>query len=140
MKIVNCSCDRFEVIVRGLARFVSVLSMGLLVVFAVGGGVPNPLDLPLREALALNCLGGILIGLAIAFWNEILGAGIALGSWVVFQAIEIGANDHPAFNVAFAAMVAPAVLYLIIPIWRRWKAGMVARQAPPVATPPSPQP
>jgi hypothetical protein len=134
MKTISCACDRFEHIVRWIARVVSVLSIGLMLLFAVGEGVPNPLAIPLREGMGVLCLGGVLIGLAIAFRFETLGASIALGAWLLLQAIEIGANNRPAFNFAFALLVAPAVLYLIIPVWRRWKSVMIARQAPP-ATP-----
>jgi len=74
------------VIVRWVARVLSVLCVGIILLFIVGeGGLSHPVRFTLREGIGLLCFPlGVTVGMVLAWWREGIGAAVTIGSLAAF--------------------------------------------------------
>lgn len=94
---------------RWSARIISALTILLFLVFGIGEGIGSwPAKGLTREEAALMLATGVMIaGVAIAFWRELTGAGIAVVGYALFTAVDGDFNlDNP-----FIAFPVIAILY-----------------------------
>ena len=98
---------------RWLARVTALLSVWTIMLFFLAGPF-NPARVRPREWVGLAFFPvGVVIGLILAWWKEVLGASIALASLAAFYLIYgwlMGSNVN---GLAFAFFTSPALLFLI---------------------------
>jgi hypothetical protein len=99
------------VILRWAARLLSLASIGVLLLFLVGEGVDAAKVAP-QEWVGLALFPfGVMLGLALGWWREGLGGGIAVGSLLAFYAWYAQAGGPPR-GWAFLVFTLPGFLYL----------------------------
>ncbi len=102
-------------IIRWIARIIGTLLLLTIGLFAVGEGVPNPLEMTLEELAGFGSIlliaSGYLVG-----WKWELPAGVMILSGIaVFCAMEIILyHCFPKLGWFFWAMAVPGILYLYI--------------------------
>lgn len=114
------SCKRLEVPLRWTARIWSVASTLLLLAFAFGGR--EHLRFTAGEAVAFLLFPiGTIVGLAVAWRRELLGAVITLGSFALFSVYFAASNGRSPLNVYFLVLIGPAFLHLANAVFVRRK-------------------
>jgi hypothetical protein len=108
---------RIVTVVRWTARTIGIALLGLIAVFAIGEGVPNPLVLSLRENLLSVVLLTMIVGQILAWKWEGLGSLLILGGFALFAIV----NHGVPLNVVFGPWLVTGLLYLIC-WWRKLKA------------------
>jgi hypothetical protein len=109
---VSPSSPRLALLLRWLARATSLLSIGVLLLFLTGkdgvlGGNVRP-----AEWLALLYFPfGVMLGLALAWWREALGAAVAAGSLTAFYLLLGLLAGRPVGGPWFLIFTAPAALF-----------------------------
>ena len=107
-------------VLRLIARVSSVASLLLLSAFVVGdvrgdGGAPTA-----SEWIGLALFpGGIIIGLALAWWRELLGGAITLLSLVGFYAWHVLTSGGLPAGPYFLLFAAPGLLFLVAALLKR---------------------
>lgn len=97
-------------VVRWLARIASVASLAMLALFATSGGNSPTLG----ELLLIAFFPvGVAIGMIVAWWREVLGGGITLGSLAVFYLILLIQSGHVPTTAWFGIFASPGVLFLL---------------------------
>jgi len=116
------------VVIRWLARATSLASIGLLVAFATSGGDwPTALEWVLIAFFPV----GTVAGMALAWWKEIPGGLLTLGSLVAFYAVAtVGGGSAPT-GPWFVAFAAPGLALLGCGIAARLGGGGTQRMHPP---------
>lgn len=110
--------DRFRETSKWIARILGAFVVVLIVVFAVGEGVPNPLAQPPAVAASLAAMAAMLAGLLLAWrWNA-AGGLLAVAGFAVFTALN-GFRVNGFLAPAFVA----GVLHMIYWATRVAKAG-----------------
>jgi hypothetical protein len=107
---------------RWAARLLSLLSIGVLLLFIIGEGF-NPLHLAPRELLlSLFFPIGVLLGMGLAWRWEALGGTLTIGSLLAFYAVHwLGSGQFPG-GVFFALFASPGLLFLLAALTARPKA------------------
>jgi len=101
---------------RWLARILSIISIGLVIMLALGEGL-NPLQLTLREWVLFLFLLGILLGMIVAWRWEGLGGGITVGSLAAFYlAHRLFSPGFPR-GPWFLIIATPGFLFLLCWLW-----------------------
>jgi len=99
-------------IIELLARITSIASITLLVMLFQAEAF-HPSDVALKEWIGLFFFPlGVIAGMVIAWWKEGLGAGIALGSLVVFYVVYGFLMSNHIGGWAFVTFSSPALLFL----------------------------
>jgi hypothetical protein len=94
-----------------IARLASIGVIALLALFAFGE--PGPWPTPSEWAMLAFFPIGIVVGLILAWWREVLGACVAMGSLLVFFVLLVKARGTLPPNPAlFALFAAPAPIFL----------------------------
>ena len=96
-------------IVRWTARIIGIAILGLIVVFAIGEGVPNPLQGSFREHLLGIGILTMLIGQIVAWKWEGIGSVLILGGFALFAIV----NHGVPLNIVFGPWLVTGLLYLI---------------------------
>jgi hypothetical protein len=96
------------IVARWTARIGGSLILALIVVLAIGEGVPNPLRLPIREQLLSIALLTMIVGLIVGWKWEGVGGLLILGGFAFFAVVNRGVK----LNVVFAPMLAVGLIYL----------------------------
>jgi len=114
---MNSSSQRLALPLRWLARFTGLLSMGVLLLFMTGeDGLLSPQAWakvrPAEWVLIFFFPFGILVGLALAWWREALGAVVAAGSLAAFYVSEAVLFGRLPGGPWFLILTAPAGLFL----------------------------
>lgn len=92
--------------IKSTARFWSVLSIGLILLFVFGEGL-KLFELTVKEWFAFICFPvGLTAGLAIAWRNEIAGSLIAIICVLIFTLLA-------GFNWFVYGLLCPALLFLV---------------------------
>ena len=101
---------RLAVGMRWTARILSILIVGTLLAFFIGeGGGSGFGPLTWAERLGLVFFPvGIVLGMAVAWWREGLGAAISIGSLVVFYVVDIVTTGTPPSGPFFILFTLPA--------------------------------
>ncbi|MGB7767253.1 MAG: hypothetical protein WBN22_00165 [Verrucomicrobiia bacterium] len=107
---------------RWSARILSILVVGILLVFACGEGLNLP-HFTARELLLFVFFPlGFCVGMVVAWWREGLGGGITVGSLAAFYLADYLMSSSFPRGWAFVALAAPGFLFLLSQLWTRVKA------------------
>jgi peptidoglycan/LPS O-acetylase OafA/YrhL len=99
---------------RWIARVLSIVVVGIIVAF-LGEGTPKPKEWLLIAFFPIGLLGGFVL----AWWREITGALISIGSMAVFYVVCYTLSGKFPTGHYFAILASPAALFLV--------AGVLAR-------------
>ena len=105
--------NRSYVIMRWTARILSIASISLLLMFAVGERLSFAHFNAIELLQFLFFPVGICAGMIIAWWKEGLGGVVSVVSLLVFYTINFAAKGSFPRGWAFLAFSAPAVLFII---------------------------
>ncbi len=83
--------------------------LALIVCFAIGEGVPNPLRGSLPEILCHVAMLSMIAGQLVAWKWEGIGGGLIVGSFVLFAI----ANNGVRLNIVFVPWLASGMLYQV---------------------------
>ncbi|MGD9790614.1 MAG: hypothetical protein AB7Q00_12555 [Phycisphaerales bacterium] len=109
------------VVMRWLARGLSLVSLGLLALFAFGGHEstsPTPKEWLLLAFFPI----GVALGMVLGWWRELLGGIITTISLAGFYAIELTSgtiHPNPAYLLNFAIFAFPGLMFLALGLWAR---------------------
>ena len=111
-----------RLVVRWTARLLSLLSIGVLLLFMIGEGF-NPLHLAPREFLLCVFFPiGVLLGMGLAWRWEALGGALTILSVAAFYGIHwLGSGRFPS-GVFFALFASPGLFFLLAAFTGRRKA------------------
>lgn len=84
-------------VARWTARILGTLLLLQIAVFAMGEGVPNPLNLSRRELLLFAALATMIVGQIAAFRWEGIGGLLILGGFAFFSIV----NHRISLNIVF---------------------------------------
>jgi hypothetical protein len=100
-------------LIEMLARVGSIASITLLVMLFANEWL-HPSHIAPREWIALFFFPlGVMVGMAIAWWKEALGAGITLGSLMAFYVVYGYLMRYHIGGWAFVVFASPAFLFLL---------------------------
>jgi hypothetical protein len=103
----------FRIMVHWIARIMSIISIGLVLLFMVGEGF-NPAQLtPTEWSGFLFFPGGISIGMIIAWWKEGVGGSITIGSLIMFYVVHIATSGKFPHGWAWLLFASPGFLFLV---------------------------
>lgn len=90
----------------------------MIVVIAVGEGMPNPLTQPPAVQIGFLALALIMIGILAGWRWELAGGVVSLAGWCLF----VGAVTHfpRGLNGFMWALAAPGLLYVVSALSRRF--------------------
>lgn len=115
------SSNKPERALRWTARIWAVASLLFLSAFIFGGGEHSGNWPTLTQWIGVAFFPiGIIIGLVIAFWNDLTGGGLTLLSLIGFYAWHFVTSGNLAVGPWFALISAPGLLFLL--------AGLIARR------------
>ena len=100
---------RIVTVVRWTARTIGITLLGLIAVFAIGEGVPNPLRGSVPEKLCHVGLLTMIVGQIVAWKWEGIGSLFILGGFVLFVIV----NHGVLLNVVFGPWLVTGLLYLV---------------------------
>lgn len=101
-------------VLRWLARITSLASIGLLGLFAFGGGEASPLSAtPSQMLLLLFFPLGVVAGMVFAWWKELAGGLISFASLAAFYAVCLIVSQRLPGGPYFAIFTSPAALFLL---------------------------
>jgi len=117
-------------VLRWSARVLSILSVGVVLLFAFGEGL-NLSHFSARE-LVLSAFFpfGICLGMILAWRWEGLGGGVTVASLAAFYLAERLMSSSFPRGLALVALAAPGFLFLLCGLWAR----SAARPHPPGKT------
>ena len=102
---------------RWTARIVGAILVVLLVVIAIGEGMPNPFAQPASVQLGFLALAMMMIGILAGWRWELAGGILSLAGWCLFcVAIE---NSPRGLNWFCWDLALPGALYLTSALLRR---------------------
>jgi hypothetical protein len=96
-------------IFRGVARDIGTVLVGLTLILAIGGGVPNLFTQPFLIQLGFLALALVLSGILLAWRWEFLGGILSLVGWVLFIFAERVSLRQ---SVYFILLGLPSLLFL----------------------------
>jgi len=106
-------------VLRWSARVLSILVVGVLLLFVIGEGL-NLSHFTARElALFAFFPVGICLGMALAWRWEGLGGGITVASLAAFYLVQRLTSSSFPRGFAFVALAAPGFLFLLCWLWAR---------------------
>ena len=100
----------FRHAIRWIPRVVGTLLFVMLIVFAVGEGLPNPMKQPLVVRIELLAMFIMWLGLLIAWKWELIGGVLVLLGYTCFCAVEWQA---PNIQFPFGLFLLVSLLYLV---------------------------
>ena len=101
---------------RWTARLIGTLMVLLIIVIAIGEGMPNPFTQPPAVQIGFLALAMILIGILAGWRWELAGGILSLAGWCLFVGSVVGAKR---LNVFISLLALPGILYLISAWLRR---------------------
>jgi hypothetical protein len=106
-------------VLRWSARALSILVLGVVIIFAFGEGL-NLSRFTARElVLFVFFPTGVCLGMALAWRWEGLGGAITIASLVAFYLVHRLTSSGFPRGLAFVAMAAPGFLFLLCWLWTR---------------------
>ena len=101
------------VFVRWAARILSILSIGVLLLFLIGGGdFSQPISLTTEEMVGLLFFPlGVVIGMVVAWRWEGVGAAISIGSLLAFYLFHFTMQQKFPGGPSFLIFALPAFLF-----------------------------
>jgi len=103
---------------RWAARIIGTLLVLIIVLFAIGEGMPNPLTQPISVQIGFLALALVMIGILGGWRWELAGGTLSLVGWSLF----VVAVMHPArgLNWFVGALALPGLLYVAGALLRRY--------------------
>ena len=103
---------------RWTARIIGTLLVLIVVLIAIGEGMPNPFTQPMTAQVGFLALALIMMGVLGAWRWELAGGTLSLVGWGLF----VVAVTHPArgLNWFVGALALPGVLYVAGALLRRY--------------------
>ncbi len=96
---------------RWIGRVWSLASLAFLLTFIVGHGGRTPSG---QEWLGLIFFpGGVLLGLAVAWWKEAIGGGLAVASLAAFYLWHLSVSGDFPGGPYFGLVAAPGAFFLL---------------------------
>lgn len=95
--------------IRWTARTVGLALLALIAAFAIGEGVPNPLQGSPAEMLCHVAVLAMLAGQIVAWRREGIGGVVILGGFTLFAVV----NHGVPLNIVFGPWLLTGLLYLI---------------------------
>ena len=114
---MRSSDPRLALCLRWLARLTGLVSIGVLLLFLTGedgliGGGGWAKVRPVEWLGLLFFPFGVLLGLALAWWREALGAAVAAGSVTAFYLDQVLLAGRPPGGPWFLIFTAQAALFV----------------------------
>ncbi len=104
---------------RWSARVLSILAIGILLLFAFGEGL-NLSQFTARELLLFVFFPlGVCLGMIVAWRWEGLGGGITVASLAAFYLVNRLSSSGFPRGYAFVAFAAPGFMFLLCWLWTR---------------------
>jgi hypothetical protein len=103
---------------RWIARILGTLLVLIIVLFAVGEGMPNPFTQPMTVQVGFLAMALLMIGILGAWRWELAGGTLSLVGWGLF----VVAVMHPprGLNWFVGALALPGALYAAGALLRRY--------------------
>lgn len=102
-----------QTVLRWTARLTSLVSIAVVLMFAVADGF-NPLNLTPREGMLFLCFPlGVMTGLVMAWKWEGLGGALALGALAGFYALHLAVAGQFPRGWALAVLTVPGLIFLL---------------------------
>lgn len=95
---------------RWTARIFGGVLVALVIVIAIGEGMPNPFTQPFNVQIGFLALAILLMGILAGWRWELAGGLLATAGWCLFVGSVVGARGLNAFICLLAL---PGVLYLL---------------------------
>jgi hypothetical protein len=102
---------------RWTARILGLLLLSVVVLIAVGEGMPNPLTQPVGVQFGFLALGLLLLGMLIGWRWELPGGLMATIAWCAFVVVVV--RSPRGFHPFVLALALPGALYLTSTLLRR---------------------
>ena len=96
---------------RWTARLLGLFLVSVVVLIAVGQGIPNPFIQPVRVQLGFLALALILIGILIGWRWELSGGLLSICGWLLFVTAVVGSPNR--LNGFVLGLALPGTLYLM---------------------------
>jgi hypothetical protein len=109
---------RSATLCRWTARILGVLLLSVVVLLAIGEGMPNPLTQPGRVQVGFLALALLLVGILVGWRWELAGGLMSLAGWFIFVFAVCGLPR--GINPFMFALALPGALYLASVLWRRY--------------------
>ena len=106
-------------ILRWTARVWSLVSLGVVVLFAVGEGMNLARFTPGELVMFLCFPLGVMLGMALAWGREFLGGVLAVVSLAAFYGVDWWHSHHLPRGLALMVLCAPGFLFLLCGWWER---------------------
>ena len=100
----------FEYAIHWIPRVMGTLLLLMLIVFAIGEGVPNPMKQPLVIKIEMISMFIMWLGLIIAWKSEFIGGILVLLGYTSFCGIEWQA---PSIKFPFGLFLFVGLLYIL---------------------------
>jgi hypothetical protein len=117
MQLPPVTPSRLETGVRWLARLLTVLVVGLVLLIFVGEGF-NPLDLKGVEVVQMIFFWTACIGMVLAWRWQVIGGAISLGAMMLFITVEFVVTGRLPGGF-FYLMLLPGLLFWMDAFLRR---------------------
>lgn len=105
-------------VVRWIARAASLASLGLLGLFATSGGeAPSTFEWVLLACFPI----GVGVGMVLAWFREVLGGVVTLGSLAAFHLLLLLDESRPPSGPWFLVLASPGIVLLVV--------GLIARRS-----------
>ena len=105
-------------ILRWTARLLSIISIGIILLFAIGEGF-NPIKFTTQElVLGLFFPLGVCFGMITAWKWEGLGGVITISSLLLFYLVQKNTSTGFPSGPAFIVFAFPGFLFLLLWFWR----------------------
>jgi hypothetical protein len=104
---------------RWTARIIGTLLVLMVVLIAIGEGMPNPFTQPMAVQIGFLALGLVMIGILAGWRWELEGGTLSLIGWGLF----VVAVMHPprGLNWFVGALALPGLLYVAGALLRRYE-------------------
>ena len=103
----------FHLVLRWIARILSILCVGTIVLFAVGEGF-NPAKLKVNEWLGFIFFPfGFVIGMIMGWWKENVGGWMIICCFILFYVVNYCSSGGFPHGWAFFVFSLPGIMFLL---------------------------
>jgi hypothetical protein len=100
-------------LLRWTARILSILSLGIIILFIIGEGF-NPTKLTVNEWLLFIFFPiGVTIGMIVGWWKENIGGLITIGSFILLYGVHYITSGRFPHGLAFLTFSSPGIVFLL---------------------------
>jgi hypothetical protein len=103
---------------RWTARILGALLVLMIVLLAIGEGMPNPFTQPMTVQVGFLALALLMIGILGGWRWELAGGTLSLVGWILFVVAVV--HPHRGLNWFVSALALPGLLYVAGAILKRY--------------------